>query len=104
MRSVFTDGVGHISQSLAQACASALGYRNTLVSAVQIRLEGAKGVLTVVSDDSLGENEVRLRPSMIKLSGVEERGVLNVLKVSYMPLRLFDVNYLLRLRRTQELP
>ena len=71
-----------MSKQLGQRCADALGYRLTPVSAVQVRLDGAKGVLVVVNDDTLGDNEVRLRPSMIKLSGVESKGVLNVLKVS----------------------
>ncbi|EKM49158.1 uncharacterized protein PHACADRAFT_201955 [Phanerochaete carnosa HHB-10118-sp] len=79
---VFTDGVGHFSHSLAQACAKTLGYRLIPVSAAQIRIGGAKGVLAVVQDETLGENEVRLRPSMIKLQGVKPEPTLNIIKVA----------------------
>ena len=79
--STFTDGVGHFKQRLADDCAALVGYRGSPVSAAQVRIGGAKGVLAVVKDETLEDKEIRLRPSMIKLHGVTQTNVLNVIKV-----------------------
>jgi RNA-dependent RNA polymerase len=60
-------------------------------TAIQIRLPGMKGVLGQAPDSVLGDNEVSVRPSMIKLDSDqvvfgEKNSLLNVLKLSsYSP-------------------
>ncbi|KAJ7073163.1 RNA dependent RNA polymerase-domain-containing protein [Mycena amicta] len=60
----YTDGVGNCSQSLAVRCAVALGSDRKEPSAVQIRMGGIKGVLSV--HPHLENNEVCIRRSMQK--------------------------------------
>ncbi|KAJ6592772.1 RNA dependent RNA polymerase-domain-containing protein [Mycena capillaripes] len=60
----FTDGVGNCSQELATMCARALGSDQKTPSAVQIRMGGIKGVLSV--HPHLEHNQVCIRPSMEK--------------------------------------
>ncbi|KAK7057907.1 RNA-dependent RNA polymerase [Favolaschia claudopus] len=60
----FTDGVGNCSQALASRCAKALGSDQQTPSAVQIRMGGIKGVLSV--HPHLEANQVCIRPSMEK--------------------------------------
>ncbi|KAF7300221.1 RNA-dependent RNA polymerase [Mycena kentingensis (nom. inval.)] len=73
----FTDGVGNCSQDLANRCAIKLGSDRTEPSAVQIRMGGYKGVLSV--HPHLTGNQVCLRPSMRKfLSPLRGLGVMKV--------------------------
>ncbi|KAJ6493259.1 RNA dependent RNA polymerase-domain-containing protein [Mycena sanguinolenta] len=60
----YTDGVGNCSQELATICARALGSDEKAPSAVQIRMGGIKGVLSV--HPHLEKNQVCIRPSMRK--------------------------------------
>ncbi|KAF7350656.1 RNA-dependent RNA polymerase [Mycena sanguinolenta] len=60
----YTDGVGNCSQELASMCAKALGSDEKAPSAVQIRMGGIKGVLSV--HPHLEKNQVCIRPSMRK--------------------------------------
>ncbi|KAJ7849210.1 RNA dependent RNA polymerase-domain-containing protein [Mycena olivaceomarginata] len=75
---VYTDGVGNCSQELATMCAETLGSDQKLPSAVQIRMGGIKGILSVHPD--LEGNQVCIRPSMEKFQS-PLRG-LGVMKVS----------------------
>ncbi|KAJ6599411.1 RNA-dependent RNA polymerase [Mycena sp. CBHHK59/15] len=81
----YTDGVGNCSQELATMCARALGSDQAAPSAVQIRMGGVKGVLSV--HPHLERNQVCIRPSMQKFIS-PHRG-LGVMKVSrYAPAHL----------------
>ncbi|KAJ7142258.1 RNA dependent RNA polymerase-domain-containing protein [Mycena epipterygia] len=81
----YTDGVGNCSQALATLCARALGSDQAAPSAVQIRMGGIKGVLSV--HPHLKLNEVCIRRSMKKFDS-PSRG-LGVMKVSrYAPAHL----------------
>ncbi|KAJ7659552.1 RNA dependent RNA polymerase-domain-containing protein [Mycena polygramma] len=60
----YTDGVGNCSQELATMCARALGSDQKAPSAIQIRMGGVKGVLSV--HPHLEHNQVCIRPSMNK--------------------------------------
>lgn len=72
----YTDGVGNCSVELAEMCAKALG-NNTSPSAVQIRMGGYKGILSVLP--RLRGTHVRLRPSMRKFaSNSTELGVMKI--------------------------
>lgn len=61
----FSDGVGVIAQSLAQQIAKSMGLK-TVPSAFQIRLGGAKGMLTVMPDAFLNGKSILIRNSMVK--------------------------------------
>ncbi|KAJ7445328.1 RNA dependent RNA polymerase-domain-containing protein [Mycena latifolia] len=81
----YTDGVGNCSQELATMCARALGSDQKAPSAVQIRMGGIKGVLSV--HPHLEQNQVCIRPSMEKFTS-PLRG-LGVMKVArYAPAHL----------------
>ncbi|KAJ7076679.1 RNA dependent RNA polymerase-domain-containing protein [Mycena belliarum] len=81
----YTDGVGNCSQELATMCAQTLGSDQKEPSAVQIRMGGIKGILSV--HPHLERNQVCIRPSMIKFAS-PLRG-LGVMKVSrYAPAHL----------------
>ncbi|KAJ7215012.1 RNA dependent RNA polymerase-domain-containing protein [Mycena pura] len=81
----YTDGVGNCSQELATLCAKALNSDRTRPSAVQIRMGGIKGVLSV--HPHLEKNQVCIRPSMEKFKS-PLRG-LGVMRVSgYAPAHL----------------
>ncbi|KAJ6525898.1 RNA dependent RNA polymerase-domain-containing protein, partial [Mycena vulgaris] len=81
----YTDGVGNCSQELATMCARALGSDQKAPSAVQIRMGGIKGVLSV--HPHLELNQVCIRGSMEKFTS-PLRG-LGVMKVSrYAPAHL----------------
>ncbi|KAJ7469306.1 RNA dependent RNA polymerase-domain-containing protein [Mycena galericulata] len=72
---VYTDGVGNCSQELATMCSRALGSDQTAPSAVQIRMGGIKGVLSV--HPHLEKNQVCIRPSMQKFeSPLRDLGVM----------------------------
>ena len=88
--STFTDGVGHCSQTLANRCSSTLGHnwRQVPASAVQVRIGGTKGVLSVVPDTMIGESSVGLRNSMVKFKS--HNRTLNVLKVCLLPPKLIS--------------
>ncbi|KAJ7799689.1 RNA dependent RNA polymerase-domain-containing protein [Mycena olivaceomarginata] len=75
---IYSDGVGNCSQELATKCAEALGSDQKAPSAVQIRMGGIKGVLSV--HPHLEKNQVCIRPSMQKFQS-DLRG-LGVMKVS----------------------
>ncbi|KAF7304518.1 RNA-dependent RNA polymerase [Mycena chlorophos] len=62
----YTDGVGNCSQDLANRCAAALGSDRKEPSAVQVRMGGVKGVLSV--HPHLEANQVCIRPSMQKFA------------------------------------
>lgn len=72
------------SRNVLQTTGSLVGYRGVPVSAAQIRIGGAKGVIAVVEDETLHDMEIRLRPSMIKLRGRIPMHILNVIKVCTM--------------------
>ncbi|KAJ7627136.1 RNA dependent RNA polymerase-domain-containing protein [Roridomyces roridus] len=76
---VFTDGVGNCSQDLAKRCAVLLGSEKADTSAVQIRMGGCKGVLSV--HPHLEDNQVCIRPSMRKFLS-SDRG-LGVMKYAH---------------------
>ncbi|KAJ7678631.1 RNA dependent RNA polymerase-domain-containing protein [Mycena rosella] len=81
----YTDGVGNCSQELATMCARALGSDQKAPSAVQIRMGGIKGILSV--HPHLELNQVCIRPSMKKFAS-PLRG-LGVMKVArYAPAHL----------------
>ncbi|CAK5266643.1 unnamed protein product [Mycena citricolor] len=72
----FTDGVGNCSQALASLCAKALG-KIAEPSAIQIRMGGIKGVLSV--HPHLEDNQVCIRPTMRKFdSPLRDLGVMKV--------------------------
>ncbi|KAG7442680.1 RdRP-domain-containing protein [Guyanagaster necrorhizus] len=73
----YTDGVGNCSVELAEMCAKALG-NTTSPSAVQIRMGGYKGVLSVLP--RLRGTHVRVRPSMRKFASRNTE--LGVMKIS----------------------
>ncbi|KAJ7032255.1 RNA dependent RNA polymerase-domain-containing protein [Mycena alexandri] len=75
---VYTDGVGNCSQELATMCARALGSDQKAPSAVQIRMGGMKGVLSV--HPHLENNQLCIRPSMNKFESPHL--ALGVMKVS----------------------
>lgn len=62
--------------------AALLGYKVAPVSAAQIRIGGAKGVLSIVQDETLEKDEIRLRLSMVKIRGDFSMRSLNVIKVN----------------------
>jgi RNA-dependent RNA polymerase len=67
LKYVFSDGIGSISYELLQDAISKLQLdTHTKISAVQIRIQGYKGVLAL--DPSLTGNSITLRPSMQKFS------------------------------------
>ncbi|EFC44057.1 predicted protein [Naegleria gruberi] len=70
--SEMTDGIGKISQSIAQQISNQLGLVS-VPTALQIRFLGFKGVLSVLPDEDLGDGmDVILRESMCKFNGKEE--------------------------------
>ncbi|TDL27509.1 RdRP-domain-containing protein [Rickenella mellea] len=84
---VYTDGVGHCSEELAHRCARILGKADNELnpSAIQIRLGGVKGVLSI--HPTLKGDQIRLRPSMKKFNSAHTQ--LGVMKVShYAPAHL----------------
>ncbi|KAJ7748955.1 RNA dependent RNA polymerase-domain-containing protein [Mycena metata] len=75
---VYTDGVGNCSQELATMCARALGSDQKAPSAVQIRMGGMKGVLSV--HPHLEHNQLCIRDSMRKFESTHL--ALGVMKVA----------------------
>ncbi|KAK0462914.1 RNA dependent RNA polymerase-domain-containing protein [Desarmillaria tabescens] len=72
----YTDGVGNCSAELADQCAKALG-NTASPSAVQIRMGGYKGVLSVLPH--LQPNHICMRPSMRKFASDSiELGVMKI--------------------------
>ncbi|KAJ6529659.1 RNA dependent RNA polymerase-domain-containing protein [Mycena capillaripes] len=81
----YTDGVGNCSPELAALCAKILGSSEANPSAIQIRMGGFKGVLSV--KPSLTKNQVCVRPSMKKFDS--QQCGLGVMRVShYAPAHL----------------
>ncbi|PBK70407.1 RdRP-domain-containing protein [Armillaria solidipes] len=73
----YTDGVGNCSAELADLCAKALGNATATPSAVQIRMGGYKGVLSV--HPHLVSTQVSVRPSMRKFASDSiELGVMKI--------------------------
>ena len=77
----FSDGVGMLSNDLADQVRDIMGLKRT-PSAFQIRYKGAKGVVSV-SPPSLGfQQTLALRPSMVKFEGHEDQCNLEILSFS----------------------
>mmetsp|Transcript_15834 Transcript_15834/g.21430 ORF Transcript_15834/g.21430 Transcript_15834/m.21430 type:complete len:183 (+) Transcript_15834:1280-1828(+) len=87
----FTDGVGYISPSLARKAAEHFGYSQ--VSAFQIRLAGAKGVIMVKPE--LEGDQVQLRNSQIKFESKDLS--LNVIRCSTFSKGFFNRSLVLLL-------
>ncbi|CAD8125247.1 unnamed protein product [Paramecium sonneborni] len=61
---LYTDGIGKISKNLIHQIRVIM--KNPYISAIQIRLHGAKGVLLL--NDNLTDNTIELRKSMVKFN------------------------------------
>lgn len=71
---VFSDGVGTISESLLKRVWRVYGTRKSLKPTVlQIRFAGAKGVVSL--DTRVPEDQLTIRPSMVKFEGSESRKI-----------------------------
>ncbi|KAL4808658.1 RNA dependent RNA polymerase-domain-containing protein [Aspergillus unguis] len=70
---VYSDGVGTISQDAVDAIRDVLPSRKGFPTCFQIRLGGAKGMLSL--DPSLKGAQIRVRPSMIKFETDDRRDV-----------------------------
>ncbi|KAL4779082.1 RNA dependent RNA polymerase-domain-containing protein [Aspergillus varians] len=68
---VFSDGVGTISQDTVDAIHAILPPRKGLPTCFQIRMGGAKGMLSL--DPLLSGSQIRVRPSMIKFQAEDQR-------------------------------
>ncbi|KAF5375216.1 hypothetical protein D9758_000490 [Tetrapyrgos nigripes] len=65
----FTDGVGTMSREVAQACVP----KRSVSPAIQIRIMGSKGMLSI--DPRLQGLTICLRPSMIKFDGADSHTI-----------------------------
>jgi hypothetical protein len=79
--SCFTDGVGKCAQNVADQAAIAIGLADHSPSAIQIRIGGAKGVLSAWPAPNVKHREVFLRPSMIKFDAPDQKDI-HVVRVS----------------------
>ncbi|KAL5342500.1 RNA dependent RNA polymerase-domain-containing protein [Aspergillus crustosus] len=70
---VFSDGVGTISRDAVEAIHNILPPRKGLPTCFQIRLGGAKGMLSL--DSRLTGLEIHTRPSMIKFDAADKENV-----------------------------
>ena len=78
----FSDGIGVISQELAERISRQLGPKSTLVySAFQIRYRGCKGVVAIDPTGTLLplECHLGLRPSMTKFTGNKAHNSIDIL-------------------------
>ncbi|KAL4925196.1 RNA dependent RNA polymerase [Aspergillus undulatus] len=70
---VYSDGVGTISRDAVDTIHSILPTRKGLPTCFQIRLGGAKGMLSL--DPLLKGSQIRIRPSMVKFDAENRRDV-----------------------------
>ncbi|KAL3481235.1 RNA dependent RNA polymerase-domain-containing protein [Aspergillus californicus] len=70
---VFSDGVGTISWGAVTAIRSVLPAKKGLPTSFQIRMGGAKGMLSL--DPQLKDSRIHIRPSMIKFNSTDMRDV-----------------------------
>lgn len=82
---VFSDGVGTISKDAATAIHAILPLRKGLPTCFQIRMGGAKGMLSL--DPSLKRCQIRVRPSMVKFDA-EDKNNLEICDTGSKPIPL----------------
>lgn len=82
---VFSDGVGTISKDAATAIHAVLPLRKGLPTCFQIRMGGAKGMLSI--DPSLKGFTIRVRPSMVKFDA-EDKNNLEICDAGSKPIPL----------------
>ncbi|THH33039.1 hypothetical protein EUX98_g1143 [Antrodiella citrinella] len=78
---IFTDGVATCGPNIADLAAKALGYKQLVPSAIQVRIGGGtKGVLSVSVADGIDANHIGRRGSQIKFPSTHQ--TLSVVKIA----------------------
>ncbi|KAK8087511.1 hypothetical protein PG994_002485 [Apiospora phragmitis] len=83
--SVFTDGVGTVSQEVVQLLQDAMPQRKTFPTCFQIRWGGAKGMVAL--DTRLKGRKMLVRPSMVKFE-TDDKDNLEICDTADKPIRL----------------
>ncbi|KAL2131949.1 hypothetical protein VTI74DRAFT_4404 [Chaetomium olivicolor] len=97
---VFSDGVGTISPGALDAVHRVLSESKGAPTCLQIRFAGAKGMLTL--DPSLRDNQICIRPSMIKFESADRH--LEICDVASKPMPMVLNRQLIRILEDMSTP